>query len=211
MAIDSKYVDISDIRSGIENSSFRDQFVNHFFKKVTAYSGDYKGNKTNQTTERIFHLNGQIQYYEKKTGVTIVTWWFVQHILVCYAYFLLKENLSPVDSYNVDQYADKISAVTDYAGNNIFTRAQIVNVLGIVSKYQSDDIIKWIYNPRNYVSGSVAPAPVPVPVAPSSYTPPVDYSPVPYLVEQKTNWTPYLIAGGVAGLFLIYLMSKKKR
>lgn len=153
MMIDAKYIDHSGLRNEYSVTPIKEFFEGFYLQDVTMSIGTHTGSVSVRKMERLFAIVSQIQYYLKMSGASMVTWWYVQHILLAYMSYTMATGLQSLDEShcvnpdNYDKFIRVISGYKNSSGQTLFTEKEILQVLQTLYKYRNDQIIRWGWNP----------------------------------------------------------------
>lgn len=222
--IDKKYIDITELRNWFQVYA-EDDFISKLATKVKSTFGMADGTTKTASMEPLFAATSQLQYYCKKNKVTIVSWWYVQHIILAYIRQALIQGKT-VDSSNYQSFVTPIMATLTDQGDIAFKEVYVVQTLQGLYKYKHDEIIGKVYNfvitpQSNGGSQSDNTPEIIVPsdtninnnsnnnaVVPSNQVNPPVINPD-NINNETSGMNPMLIGGAV--LAIIYMLTKKNK
>ena len=220
--IDKKYIDITSLRNWFD---LNDKNFNSVLtvSKVLTYGLANGTTKTSSMTV-LFALTSHIQYLLKRNGVTVVSWWYAQHIILSYLKEAILKGYS-VTPENAESFISEILKVNTDQGNKAFNRDNVLQILQAIYKFRTDSLISVIYK---YAAITAAvpgyESAVIIPVKPiDTITEPAGretfYSTQPEIEieiendnKKSSGMNPLLIIGGLtAGVLLLSNNKKRKK
>ncbi len=193
--IDTRYIDKIDTLQNFYNSSnIYSPFTSVFLQKASRTYGLASGATRTESITLFEAIISQIQYKLKQSGVTMVTWWYVQHILLSYMLFSYQASeLVTPDNYSA--FVEKIKPVAS------FEEWQILQVLQALYKNRTDSLIQYAYNPLQvFKSGGTS----------GGIVNPSNVIPTGGQTTTKDNSKMFIIGAILAGGFLLMNKGKKK-
>ncbi|PKL19476.1 MAG: hypothetical protein CVV49_00105 [Spirochaetae bacterium HGW-Spirochaetae-5] len=213
MTIDRKYIDITSLRNWFSNNDpdFNSKLA---VSKVLTF-GLSDGKTKTASMAVLFALTSHVQYLLKRNGVTVVSWWYAQHIILSY----LKESILrgySVTPENSESFITEIMKTKTDQGETAFSRNGVLQILQAIYKFRTDSLIGIIYNYKTTQSAEaniyqVQPI---TPVLPPEEKETIYNDEIEIEIEndnkKNSGMNPLLIIGGLtAGVLL--LSNKKKR
>lgn len=142
--IEKKYCDITELRNFYQGA-YETLFINNLVNKRVLEFGLADGSIKRSTIEPIFAITSQMQYHLKRAGVTVVSWWYMQHIVLAYLREVMRQGKT-VTSANYLDFLQPISQVKTDQGGTAFSGSDIIQTLQTLAKFNSDPLIMMLYS-----------------------------------------------------------------
>lgn len=210
--ISSNYIDITELRNFFQNN-FDESFNKNYVTKKYLRYGLNTGLMKTGNIEPLYAAVSHVQYISKGLKKPVITWWYIQHIIVAYIRASIQRS-EILNSSNFNSFVQGLRMIKTDQGQIAFKESDIIQVLSIIQNSDSifQNIIKTplviIKQPESVIVKPVEPV-----VIPDNKTieinKPEEKTPVIIPGKAESNMSMYLI-GGVGALVGLMLMKNKK-